>query len=479
MISERKLNQYFYGFSLLHILCWTVVPTVIRYSLPMDALEGFVWGQSWQLGYDRNPWLNAWLTSLAVKIGGQSGWLVYLSSQLLVFISFWAVFKLGKKILSPMYALIAVLLLEGVQYYTIAAVDLNDNVLEIGLWAISILYYYTAVKDQRIGHWVLCGLFLSLAFMAKYYTVMLLAAMLMFLLSTKEGRNSFKRAGIYIGVSIFALLVLPHLIWLVRNDFITLHYAMNRVSETYSWNTSVLHFGLAQIISFLAPLAIFGIFFSGHKGAHKPLNSYDKKFLLIMSFIPLLLTIAFAFIFHRSLHVMWGMPLLSLWGLTLVAFIQPKITERRFYLFLLSIFIIFSSILIGYSYSIMYRGNKSSANYPAQEIANYVILKWQMMHPDRKFSYVVGDRYTAGNVAYFIKNKAKACIIEDNINTCPADDILKLKGAVFIWRMDPYPNQALLDKLKFVPDAKKIAIKKFFWKRNLDKDPLTIALAFL
>jgi len=70
-------ERWLYALITIHVFFWTLIPTLIRRTLPMDALEGFVWGQHWQLGYDRNPWLNAWLTTIAVKVGGTSGWMVY------------------------------------------------------------------------------------------------------------------------------------------------------------------------------------------------------------------------------------------------------------------------------------------------------------------------------------------------------------------------------------------------------------------
>jgi len=101
---------------------------------------------------------------------------------------FWSVWKLGKKILDPIYALIAVFLLEGIQYYTIAAVDFNDNVLEIGIWAAIALFFYNAIKEQKTLSWLAVGFLAALALMAKYYAIVLFLPMGFFLLTSKQGR---------------------------------------------------------------------------------------------------------------------------------------------------------------------------------------------------------------------------------------------------------------------------------------------------
>jgi 4-amino-4-deoxy-L-arabinose transferase-like glycosyltransferase len=125
----KNINKILYSFIGIHILLWTLAPTLIRFTLPMDAMEGTTWGHQFEWGYDKNPFMNGWLTALAIKLGGQSGWMTYLFSQLSVAICFFAVWQLGKKILPPLHALIAVLLLEGIQYYNFHAIDFNDNTL--------------------------------------------------------------------------------------------------------------------------------------------------------------------------------------------------------------------------------------------------------------------------------------------------------------------------------------------------------------
>jgi hypothetical protein len=92
---ERHPKACFYLFCFFYALAWTLGPTFFRTLLPVDALEGYVWGQHFQWGYDKNPWLNAVLTHFAVEVGGYSGWLVYGMSQLFVFMAFWSVWRLG------------------------------------------------------------------------------------------------------------------------------------------------------------------------------------------------------------------------------------------------------------------------------------------------------------------------------------------------------------------------------------------------
>src|SRR5579862_5360712 len=129
LANSFNARRWFALFMLAHLIGWTLAPLLVRFNLPLDSIEGTLWGHQLEWGYDKNPFLNAWLTAFATFLDGQSGWMIYLFSQLSVVISFWAIWQLAKQIVTPAYALIAVMILEGVQYYHFHAIDFNDNTL--------------------------------------------------------------------------------------------------------------------------------------------------------------------------------------------------------------------------------------------------------------------------------------------------------------------------------------------------------------
>src|SRR5436190_14399076 len=104
---KLRPERWFYAFLFLHLILWTLAPVWVRFTLPMDAMEGTTWGHQLEWGYDKNPFLNGWLTQFAVYLGGHSGWMIYLFSQLSIAACFWAVFRLGCQFLPPIYALIS------------------------------------------------------------------------------------------------------------------------------------------------------------------------------------------------------------------------------------------------------------------------------------------------------------------------------------------------------------------------------------
>jgi hypothetical protein len=71
------------AFLLLHIIVWVALPVIFTRGLPVDVIEGVIWGQGWQLSYLHPPF-QAWLLGAADWLAGYQRWVIYLLSQLLV-----------------------------------------------------------------------------------------------------------------------------------------------------------------------------------------------------------------------------------------------------------------------------------------------------------------------------------------------------------------------------------------------------------
>ena len=181
-------------------------------------------------------------------------------------ICFIAIWTLGKKILSPLKALTSVMLLEGIQYYHLHAIDFSDNALLLSMWALTILFFFEALQKNDIRSWILTGLFSGLALMVKYFTGLLLLSM--FLLLIKEYRLYFKTSPIYFGLCAFLLIITPHIIWLFSNNLMTLHYAIARTSAKYHWYNHMKYpaqFALEQLETLIPFFYFTSYFFSVEK----------------------------------------------------------------------------------------------------------------------------------------------------------------------------------------------------------------------
>lgn len=486
ILHHFRAERWLYLFILVHLFFWTLIPALVRYNLPLDSIEGTLWGHQLEWGYDKNPFLNGWLTALAIYLDGQSGWMVYLFSQLSVVICFWAVWRLAKNMMPSIYALFAVLILEGVQYYNFHAIDFNDNTLELSLWALTIYFFYQSLQKGTAWTWSLTGAFAGLGMMAKYYTVALLAMMALMLFSYEDYRKQLATKLPYIGFMVFLAVILPHTIWLFFHDFITVTYVFERGSSKPSWTNHFffpLQFAWQQLQTFspaiiLAALLLIGKSSGGMKPLFK-LSTFNKRFLFFVGLGPFLITLFLSFALGTKLRAGWGMPLLSLWGIILIALLKPAITRRKIYLFIAGIFTLMFVLLAGYIIALTDSKESSSANFPGKEIAATLTSEWEKTFK-RPLKYVAGSRWIGGNIGFYSSHHPSV-FVEWDEKRAPWIDVkdLEKNGAIFVWeisRRETLP-QAIIARF---PQLQKATIREFAWLRDkYQLAPVKIGVAIL
>lgn len=477
---------WLYIFICFHLFCWTLVPAIVRYNLPLDAIEGTIWGHQLEWGYDKNPFMNGWLTALATYLDGQSGWMVYLFSQLSVVACFWAVWQIAKKMLPPVYALISVLLLEVIQYYNFHSIDFNDNTLELGLWGLTIYFFYNALRSPGKWPWIMTGVFAALGMMAKYYTAALLTGMALFLILDANNRKQLKTLPPYLGMIAFTVIILPHTIWLFFHDFITVNYVFKRTSSVPSWTNHIIYpirFAWQQFEAFLPALVLFLFLLPGKRPRlapqKTPVSTFNKAFLFYVGLGPFLFTMLLSVIFGIYLRAGWGMPLLSLWGIILLTYIQPNITKAKIYTFLSAIFILLCVMLGAYSISLIDSPDPSSANFPGREIAEKITTDWNKTYHSQ-LTYVGGSRWVGGNIEFYSKDHP-AVYIEWDKSRAPwiNENDLRAKGGVFVWEITNNETMPESVRARF-PALQNTTVTEFMWHRNSrNLPPIKIGMAVL
>lgn len=484
--SASDLSRWLYAFVFIHILVWTLVPFYVRYTLPMDAMEGTTWGQQFEWGYDKNPFLNGWLTALAVHLSRPSDWAVYLFSQLSVAACFIAVWHLAKKILPPIPALLSVLLLEGIQYYNIHAIDFNDNTLELSLWALTALFFYQALRQQTWRDWMLTGLFAGLGMMAKYYTAMLLLPMFLLMILNSKNRLSFKKPQTYAGLAVFLIIIAPHTIWLFSHDFVTINYALDRVSSENTWINHFTYPGIfawQQFEAFLPTLLLSMVLLIGKKPLFShpryQLESFDKQFLFYVGLGPFLLTVLLSAFTGMFLRAGWGQPLLFLWGVLLIYFLQPNINAVRLKRFAVVYILLYVITVASYAGALIQAAKPSSANFPGKEIATSLTDEWRQTF-NTPLPYIAGSRWLAGNIAFYSSDHPAVYINWDKAISPWIDEAsLRSKGAIFVWDDSDENQKKPQEIIERFSNLSPLHIMHFSWLRNKNMQPVEIGVAFL
>jgi hypothetical protein len=428
-LSDASADTIFRGFVLLHLVVWTALPALLTHTLPEDVVEGLAWGQEWQLGYYKHPPLQAWLLESVALVSGRHAWALYLLSQLGVAISFWAVWRLARMVVSPLGALISVLLLEGVVFLNYRTPELNPDVVQLPFWALATLAFYRALRFGRAADWCLLGLWMAVSTYGKYETAVLGLTMVAFMLAEPQARRSWRTAGPYIAACLYVVLLLPHAWWAASQDFPTAAYVYRASRGTRGladWLGTTSLFTAGQLAS-MAPAALMLAVLSA--GARSPARSlvgtsadrFDRRFVATLAFGPFVTSIAMSAATGRELLIHWGCPMWSFIGLFAVMFLTPTVGGaglRRFAGVWIALFVAVAAVyaaaqtLLPYArqpafarftdrlLSQHFLDRQQQPSFPGPELAREITARWHARFGDQ-LSYVVGNKFVAGNVAFF------------------------------------------------------------------------------
>ena len=408
MIKKKYIYNIFSIFLVSHLTIWTLIPYFSNINLPLDTIEHLAWASNLDWGFDKHPPLVAFILAIFYQIFSNQDWAYYLLSQIFVVSTFYIVWIFSKEFFkNDLYSLISVLLLEGLFFYNFTTPEFNVNICQLPFWALTVFYFWRSIKDNEIKNWILLGLFAGLGFLSKYlfaYLLMSLAAFLIYILFRK--RNL--KINIVISVITFLIIISPHIFWLIKNDFVSILYALKRTGlETTNLKNHFINplIFLGKQIGVLFPL--FLIFLMSLK---KPIIKFkfrDQKFLFLLAInlMPIVLMTITSLISGAKIRTMWMTPFYLYWGVMLVYLFQKNINllnlRNFFYMFL----IFFTISPISYFY-ISKQYDQKRTDYPGKEIAYLVQQKW-----DKNFrndiSVIVGDEWIGGNLSYHLNSRPK------------------------------------------------------------------------
>ena len=229
---NRNINNIFFIFALSHLIIWTLVPSLTNKNLPLDTIEALAWGSNLDWGFNKHPPMSAFFSEVFFKIFGSQDWAYYFLSQIFTITAFYFVFKFAFEIFKDFQlSLISVLLLETIYFYNFTTPEFNVNVCQLPFWSLVIFYSWKIYNDKNIKFvdCFLLSLFAAIGFLSKYlFIYLLISILLLFLYSiffNKTKKFDFKYLII---IEVFLVLLVPHLIWLFNNEFITIAYGLKR-----------------------------------------------------------------------------------------------------------------------------------------------------------------------------------------------------------------------------------------------------------
>ena len=411
-VLNRNINIIFFIFALSHLIIWTLVPTLTNKNLPLDTIEALAWGSNLDWGFDKHPPMSAFFPEVFYQIFGAQDWVFYLLCQIFVLISFYFVFKFAYEILADIkLSLISVLLLESIYFYNFTSPEFNVNICQLPFWSLVVYYSWKIYQSKEIKliDCFLVGLFAAMGFLSKYLFIYLLISidLLFIYLIFIKNKKKFDFKYLII-LEVFIILLVPHIIWLYNNEFVTINYGLKRAGiEATNLIDHIKH----PIIFLIKQIGILIPFFFLvrvlTKKIRPKINLKDKKliFLYSVNILPILLILITSIFTGSKIRTMWMTPFYLFFGVLFVYILRSQIDLKKIKLFIYSFLFLFFLSPIIYSYISVSQTDKRT-DYPGKEIANKVQFLWDQDF-DKEIEFVTGDEWKAGNLSYHLKSRPK------------------------------------------------------------------------
>ena len=409
-IYKTNINKLFYIFLIIHLIIWTLIPTLTNHNLPLDTIEALAWGSNLDWGFNKHPPASAFFVEVFYNIFGNKDWAYYFLSQIFVIFSFFIVWKFSYDLLSDKYfALLSVLLLEAIYYFNFTSPEFNVNICQLPFWSLTVYYSWKIYSKKKIElkECLLLGIFAGIGFLSKYLFIYLLISIKFLFLYSIFITKDLKYSSQYLLSSIVFLVILtPHLIWLMNNDYITVTYGIHRTGLN---ELSIIdHFKypivfIGKQIGILIPFFIL-IFLLISKFKFT-LKFNDKKllFLLGINLLPIIFIFLTSLILGAKIRTMWMTPFYLFIGTLFVYILQSQINIKRIKNFYKVFIFLFLLSPISYAYISIDQTNKRT-DYPGKEIAKKVQKKWNQEF-NLPINVVLGDEWNAGNLSYHLKSR--------------------------------------------------------------------------
>jgi Dolichyl-phosphate-mannose-protein mannosyltransferase len=186
-----------------------------------------------RLSYYDHPPLQYWIAHFFMPLLGDS------RAARLPFIamfaaSSWLLYRLTRRLFSARAGVAAVLALNCSAFFTFAGGWLlPDGPLMLALLGAAVVlarhfFAPAATRPADLASWLVAGLCIGVAALAKYHALLFALGLLIFLISDRRRRSELRHAPVWLGVLLALLVSIPVLVWNAQHDWISVAYQAGR-----------------------------------------------------------------------------------------------------------------------------------------------------------------------------------------------------------------------------------------------------------
>lgn len=223
------------------------------YDLHRDEYLHLDQGKHLAWGFDSVPPFTSWISWLVLHLGNSVFWVKFFPA-LFGTVTIVVVWKMVQTVGGDLFALI--LAATGVLLSAILRINIlfQPNSFDILAWTV---FYYALIKHKQTEgvKWLYAAaIVFAIGFLNKYNIAFLLFGIIPACLLTSY-RKVFLNKHLYIACLVGLLIMLPNILWQVKNNFPVMHH-MRELAETQLINVNRIDFIKEQLIFFIGSLLV-------------------------------------------------------------------------------------------------------------------------------------------------------------------------------------------------------------------------------
>jgi len=441
-MARRQPGRLLTAVLAAHLVVWTLLPIPFSPNLQLDLVEGLALGKEWQIGYWKHPPLPWWITDLIYQITG-SIYSVYALGPLAAVVCMLGVYFLARDIVGPVQALIPVLALEGIHYYNFSAVKFAHDQMQLPVWAWAGFFFYRALVRGNALYWLGAGALVALAFWTKYSAFVFGLSLGLFLLLDPAARRCWRTPGPYLMAAAFAVVIAPHLVWLIENlqqsPIVYAELRARKAEHWYEFMTFPLRWVGGQAFFVLPALGLLALAYAPRPGIASADSKTDfaRRYVTMLAFGPFLLVTLTSLFAGRLPVLLWGYPLWSFLPLAVVLWFGPVTDLARQKSFAAGFAVVFVAMPVLYAavpvVESFLRDRTLAIHFPGQAAADYFTRVWRAK-TNTPLAYVTGDELAANSIAVYGKDRPRV-IVHGTPARSPKIDMndVRRKGIIVVW----------------------------------------------
>ena len=317
-----------------YALVWTVYGVISRSAQDVNAdmAETVIWSRELALGYPKHPPFLPYVVRLWFSVFPVADWAYLLLALLTVSAGLYLAFQLAGEWLSGPKRVAVPFLLTLIPFYNFLGLKFDQNSALIPLWALAMWALVRSLKTRHAGWALLCGVATAAAMLTKYWSIFLLVAFAFAVLSDPERNRYLRSPAPWIIVVVFALIVAPHAVWLVQNDFPPMQWVSSRRLATgvLDWfqGLSAFVFGTAGYA--VAALIAYALAIQPSREVLRDTlfpSEPERRRAAVLFWTPLMVPVAVSAAGGTGMLSLWNAPALTLLPVVLLS--SPRVELPR------------------------------------------------------------------------------------------------------------------------------------------------------